>query len=570
MAKRARSMALYERFLEAVEQRCSGAPEEEADAIALAKGFLAQHGDKVEAAWQRFGANGKLPPGDTLPASAFNDFYKWTMMPVIRRLEKKTGRIQCTFSANIRDKELNAALLDSAKQDPPGALFQELTNGLKELSQRHFDVPLFQRACDDTGLSWDAETFREVCGADTPRSMVQELDLDPKGTRRLPTKPSDVLVQAFIGVDVKTGQERLFVEATGPWHRVTWLETSMMQVIYESFFRRRMRERYGEEDEHWYAKWLADAFLRGARSVLAAGQSKMRGIIMTGRRTGGLALMLLQGMFIHSSLKDAAGNCLSLGTSSVTAHYWLKDAGVTGELLPPVGGTHAHELSMVSSAVFAELDNKAGVPLSQIISHMLYFLHSRPQGDVRDASRKVLMPILPDTLGSKAFFRTAQHLKIPFGPHKGDPILSVVGAARQDSGSLEAFASLARSFGFGGSLMASEVEVPSNLMDASALGYNTFGAGGFFGDSEKAWSKDGSNISMAIKVLVVHVDGQRTAMDPVKTGDPTAGGEGKFEADGLMSSERLEALKARTKLMQEAEAKLSVEEMQSLFETAFT
>lgn len=63
MAKRARSMALYERFLEAVEQRCSGAPEEEADAIALAKGFLAQHGDKVEAAWQRFGANGKLPPG---------------------------------------------------------------------------------------------------------------------------------------------------------------------------------------------------------------------------------------------------------------------------------------------------------------------------------------------------------------------------------------------------------------------------------------------------------------------------------------------------------------------------
>jgi len=25
------------------------------------------------------------------------------------------GRIQCTFSANIRDKELNAALLDSAK-----------------------------------------------------------------------------------------------------------------------------------------------------------------------------------------------------------------------------------------------------------------------------------------------------------------------------------------------------------------------------------------------------------------------------------------------------------------------
>eukprot|EP00434_Breviolum_minutum_P024672 symbB.v1.2.021788.t1/scaffold1903.1/size96501/2 len=96
------------------------------------------------------------------------------------------------------------------------------------------------------------------------------------------------------------------------------------------------------------------------------------------------------------------------------------------------------------------------------------------------------MPILPDTLGSKAFFRTAQNLKIPEGPHKGEPVLNVVGAARQDSGSLEAFATLARSFGFAGGLMASEVEVPANLLEASALGYNTFGAGGFFGDSEKA------------------------------------------------------------------------------------
>lgn len=287
---------------------------------------------------------------------------------------------------------------------------------------------------------------------------------------------------------------------------------------------------------------------------------------MTGRRTGGLPLMLLQGMFIHSMLKDDKGDPLSLGTSSVTAHYWLKDAGVEGELLPPAAGTHAHELSMVSSAIFGETDDKAGVPISQLISHMLYFLRSRPRGDVREAKRKALMPILPDTLGSKAFFRTAKRLKVPMGPHKGEPVLDIVGAARQDSGSLEAFARLARDFGFAGGLMASEVEVPGNLMDASALGYSTFGAGGFFGDSEKAWSKDGSNISMAIKVLVVHVNGQRTAIDPVKTGDPSTGGEGKFEADGLMDPSRLEALKARTRVMQEAEGKLSDEELQELFE----
>ena len=31
---------------------------------------------------------------------------------------------------------------------------------------------------------------------------------------------------------------------------------------------------------------------------------------------------------------------------------------------------------------------------------------------------------------------------------------------------------------------------------------------------------------MAIKVLVVHVNGERTAVDPVKTGDPSKGGLG--------------------------------------------
>ena len=36
----------------------------------------------------------------------------------------------------------------------PKAIEKPLRNGLKELSERHFDVTLFQRACDDTGLSW--------------------------------------------------------------------------------------------------------------------------------------------------------------------------------------------------------------------------------------------------------------------------------------------------------------------------------------------------------------------------------------------------------------------------------
>ncbi|CAE7437387.1 unnamed protein product [Symbiodinium natans] len=490
------------------------------------------------------------------------------MLPVVRAVEGGSGTVQCTFSANIRDEGFNKALTEAARLDPPGPLFELLKSGIQDLASRSFDVETFDRLRRDLAVpGWDDETLAAVCGtAECPRTLAQEVDVDPKGARRLPKDAGNVLLQAFVGHDVKTGSDRVFVEATGPWHRVTWLETSMMQVIYETFFRLRMRERYGSEDSVWYSRWLAEAYLRCARSVLAAQESKMRGVIMTGRRTGALPLMMLQGMFILNSFRDPEGKSLCLGTSSVTAHYWLKDAGVPPELLPVPAGTHAHELSMVCSAVLADVDDAAGLPMSQAVGHALYFLCSRPQGDVRDAARKALMPMLPDTLGTRSFLRTVSQLTVPQGPHKGEPLLSVIGAARQDSGSLEAFAAVVKEFGFKGGLMASEVEVPQNLLDASALGYTTFGAGGFFGDSEKAWDKNGSNISMAIKVLVVHVNGERTAVDPVKTGDPSKGGEGKFEADGLMSVERLDALKARTKLMQEAEAKLPVAELQALFE----
>ena len=77
-------------------------------------------------------------------------------MPVIRAVEGHAGCVQCTFSANIRDAELQGmaflifsilflsflaviifdlffkapgALLASAKQEPPGELFQTLRPG---------------------------------------------------------------------------------------------------------------------------------------------------------------------------------------------------------------------------------------------------------------------------------------------------------------------------------------------------------------------------------------------------------------------------------------------------------
>uniref|UniRef100_A0A7S2JBV6 Uncharacterized protein n=1 Tax=Alexandrium andersonii TaxID=327968 RepID=A0A7S2JBV6_9DINO len=182
-----------------------------------------------------------------------------------------------------------------------------------------------------------------------------------------------------------------------------------------------------------------------------------------------------------------------------------------------------------------------------------------------------MMPMLPDTLGSRAFMKVAERLTVPTGPHKGAPVLSVIGAARQDSGSLEAFRSLMDEFGFKGALMASEIEVPGDLMTAAASGYRLFGAGGFMGDSEKAWDAGKKNISMAVKVLRVYVNGERSPYSPVKTGEISDEGkikEGKFEADGTLSDSELKAVRERAQVLASAEPKMDAPAMQDLFDRA--
>merc|ERR1719272_1792785 len=129
--------------------------------------------------------------------------------------------------------------------------------------------------------------------------------------------------------------------------------------------------------------------------------------------------MMIQGVYAQHAFKSADGKSMMLGSSSVTGCYMTLDADVPSELVPKASGTHAHELSMVIGAILGDVDDKAGMPISQIIGHMLYFYKSRPLGDVVDAARKPLMPMLPDTLGSRAFMQTATKLTVPHGPHKG-------------------------------------------------------------------------------------------------------------------------------------------------------
>jgi nicotinic acid phosphoribosyltransferase len=529
------------------------------------RAFAKAQADNISKVLSLFEPDGSLTAGP-LPASCFNDLYKWTMLPVIIAAESGfKNDVRCTFSVNVRHEGYRQALYESAIASSKGQeapLFDELKASLKALLQRKFDRGRFEKVVDELKIpGWEAPVLDAVCGsAAAPRMLIQEFkdDLSVKEPAS-PSESGGVMVQVFVAMDCKIKKERLFIEATGPWHKVTWLETSMMQAVYNALFRNKKREEYGEEDKHWYAKWMVECMCRCVRSVKAAADTGMKGALFTGRRTGGLPLMMLQGLYVQQAFKGADGTSMMLGTSSVTARYMTIEAGVDPKVVPVVAGTHAHELQMVLSALLGELDEKVGMPLSMVISHLMYFYKSRPRGDVSDPAKKVLMPMLTDTIGSKAFMKTATCVKVPFGANEGQPFLSIIGAARQDSGGLDSFKEIMTEFGFVGGMMASEIETSKDLEEASKIGYKTFGAGGYMGDSEKAWDSSKPNISMACKVVRVYREGTRTptVYGPTKTGETGDQGkikEGKFELDGTLSAEDTE--KARERAQSQADAAL--------------
>ena len=347
--------------------------------------------------------------------------------------------------------------------------------------------------------------------------------------------------------DSKIGGDRIYIEASGPWHKVTWLETTLMQSVYETLLRHKL-----EMEGKTYSQWVLEALIRCCKSVETVKDlningfngtsrgSPFNGALFTGRRTGGYAFLLLQNLFVN----DRYPSCI--GSSSVDA--WNKISEVRSEwqrkerkVLIPVG-THAHELSMVTSALLPEADIDT-IPLTQIIGHYLYYLYSPV----------VPIPMLPDTLGTEAFMKIAQTINIP-DKKTGEliPFMSIIGSARQDSGKLEKFVEIMDKYNFRKPIMASEIDDPKSLIDAyntkhddgeGAYAYSLFGAGGFFGDSEAAWNKSIKNISMATKAVRVFIDNTELDIKPIKTGNSNSGN--KLEVNGLLRNNKPQIAKNR-------------------------
>ena len=460
--------------------------------------------------------------GYAITATCYNDYYKLSMAPTIHYLQKLRGGLAIDrFALDIRDKNLRdmfAANTDGIKD----ALIQ----ALNALQHRTFDYHVildtvagkpfedFFRSPEGRALFLNADgSPRTLISTTAPHGVpVYEVDgvktvissvpiLDPRDLA-----PGQVVISVFIANDAKTGEDRLHVEAAGEASLASFLETTMMQVVYQTALNHHLAKRGCS-----FGQWLYEALFRFYLSATFAGTQcpGMTGFLFAGRRTGHFLLLLLQALLA----KKIPGAKIA-GTSSFDAvHFLTKKLGLT-DIIGSVG-THAHEIQMLAQSLYAWLDkhplNPEGLEMSACASTYMYYLTAH-QGKSGPDGKLLPMPMLPDTLGTRAFCKAAAcfmvHRMVNGVLDRSEfvPLLSLINSARQDSGDVSEFARTVRQYGFEESLMASEVDEADKLIAARDNGYKSYGTGGFMGDSEKPWtvtSDPAFSASMAVKVVGV-------------------------------------------------------------------
>ena len=495
----------------------------------------------------RYGANSfdLLPniPG-LLTATTHNDFYKFTMAPVIEFSERAVGqKVMPTFGIDIRNQILADQLLNNTN-----GIADDVVSAMHVLSTRFFEQAIIKTSTAGKPVShfWN-ENMEKICGSsENPRTLIsatRPIGANPDdyhgGTFVLnrQARPGDVptdgvVMAVYVGTTSKGAiggsadgsaepTHKLYVEATGPWGHVSFLETAMMQAVYQIALQHELANR-GES----YGQWLYEALFRCHLSMTHAATKcpKMAGALFSGRRTGHHIFTIAQVLYLSRFYPKC------IGTSSVDAWFVLTNILKFQGIVPPVG-THAHELSMVLMAIMSQFDkNKDNLALTQVIGHWLYYrLVHKGFG--------APMPMLPDTLGSGAFLKAASSVfvyRMENGVERNDlppvPFSTLFTTARQDSGKLPDFAEIIKRYKGVGllvpglTMMASEVEGCCDLDQAHKLDFSTFGTGGFMGDSEKPWKmtppgKTPFSASMAVKAVRVFVDGKLTEQFPIKLGD---------------------------------------------------
>jgi nicotinic acid phosphoribosyltransferase len=505
-----------------------------------------------------YDATGALLPtvgSRLITGTTHNDYYKFTMAPVIYWAENVTSEpvIVC-FVTELRDSSLAQKLL--ANQND---ITTDVINALHNLASLEFNPDIVAKAVDGKPIAtfWDKHSKR-IFGTQAFRKTLART-YRPDGAnpndfhentviynRQL--TPADVAADGKVALAVYVGPNakhtidptqpptKVYIEAMGPWGRVSLLETTMMQTVYAVALRHHLREQ-----QKTYGQWLYEAMFRCHLSMRDTQTEcpNMSGALFSGRRTGHHVLTLLQVLYQSRFQTGEGGVGKCIGTSSVDAWYTLFHQLKFPKIVPPAG-THAHELSMVFASLFPQLD-QLGAPFSQALSHALYYT-------LVHQGHPVPMPMLPDTLGSEACLIALASCwiqKMENGAQTGELVrlLSVIGSARQDSGKLEAFKALMDLYKSSPErlmipdlgMMASEIDDKDSMKTAHSLGYKTYGTGGYMGDSEKAWRTTDVRFSasMAVKAVRVFV-GPKQQKSPIKLGDGKADDTLKITGDTSM------------------------------------
>ena len=478
--------------------------------------------------------NGKIVKADgtELSGTTYNDFYKLSMLMSIYQQQILSGGVAITtFAVDIRDQEIRKMLAE----DKDG-IIREVVEALDALKHRRFDYDVilatvagkpfeeFFKSAEAKAIFFnpDGKTPRTLISGEVPAGAPVHHGTCIYNCKITPDMlaPGQVAIAVFMALDAKTGENRLHIEATGEWCRVSYLETTMMQAVYQVVLQKHLEERGCT-----FGQWLYEALFRFYLTTTFAGANcpDMTGFLFAGRRTGHFLLLLLQALLA----KRIPGSKIA-GTSSFDAWYFLTRMGFEN-IIPPVG-THAHELQMGAQALFARFDlnpaNPEFLPLSACISTYLYYLTAHKGGAGP-------MPMLPDTLGTESFLKAAAAFMVhPIKDGKIDTtqwvtLLSLMTSARQDSGKLKTFREILEKYDCKCSLFASEIDELKTLLEARDLGYKFFGGGGALGDSEKVWDVTGEkafSASMAVKIVRMWLLDPTTGSwvrcrSPVKLGD---------------------------------------------------
>lgn len=389
-----------------------------------------------------------------MDSTTANDYYKWTMALNFNQIAQRHGPQMVKFLVDFRTPRVSEMVMKSPE------LQQKIRNALSSLASRPHDPATLTSIPNPKVRGF----FESMCAL--PDTLADTLIHDSSVNLSQMSPESKPVIAFYIGPDC-SGKVGPIIEICGRHEYASWLETSVLQVLFEIIRREDNHARDISE-----ADALFESLYRTHLSMVAIDskpESLKMAIYMAGRRTQGPLFLLLANLYLdHFSEKFK-------GTSSVWA--WNILANVLGiplrKFVPR--GTHAHELSML-------LGGMGFGKYGQIVGHFLYWL-------IHIYGTEDPFLALPDTFGTDCFLEVGQRIFVKLPNGQDVPFLSLIKGFRQDSGRISDFVKLVRSEISTASVLASEIGSLADLDEAVSAGCFALGTGGFCGDSEKAFEE---------------------------------------------------------------------------------